>query len=284
MAKNTPAFQFYPQDFIGGTCHMSNEEVGLYIRLLSLLWIRGGTMPFDVERLARMTGTPLLEFDRLWQELQSKFEIAGNVISHARFDEMIATRERRQAAGSLTGKLGGRPTKETQSKGKDKGNQKANETQSKGNVMKNEDRSMKDEDCSMKDEDCSLTTEKESRYTPDFETFWNVYPPKRKNKKGKCFQYWNRAIQDGVTSAEIIDAATEFASSLEGLSDFCPSPAPWLNACRWEDDRNSWRTSQIKATTSQDLPRSVKNEIAGRTMKDAAREQHCKQQRIEEAK
>ena len=278
MAKNTPAFQFYPQDFIGGTCHMSNEEVGLYIRLLSLLWIRGGTMPFDVERLARMTGTPLLEFDRLWQELQSKFEIAGNVISHARFDEMIATRERRQAAGSLTGKLGGRPKKETQTKGKDKGNRKAIERQSKRNVMKNEDRRMKNEEC-------SLTTEKRSRYTPDFETFWNVYPPKRKNKKGECFKFWNRAIADGVNPSEIIDAATEYASSPEGLGEFCPSPSPWLNACRWEDDRNSWRTSQSKGTTKpQDLPRSVKNEIAARQMKEAARKQHCEQERIEQTK
>ena len=275
MAKNTPAFQFYPQDFIGGTCHLSNEEVGLYIRLLSLLWIRGGKMPFDVDRLARMTGTPILEWDALWNEIQNKFQIADNIISHARFDEMIATRERRQAAGSLTGKLGGRPKNETQLKGKTKRNQKANETQTKRNVMKNEDRRMKNEEC-------SLTTEKRSRYTEDFETFWKVFPPKRKNKKGECFKFWNRAIADGVTAAEIIDAATEYASSPEGLSDFCPSPSPWLNACRWEDDRNSWRTSQINESQKpQDLPRSVKNEIAGRQMKEAARKRHCEQLRIE---
>jgi uncharacterized protein YdaU (DUF1376 family) len=38
MARNAPAFQFYVDDFLGGTAHMSNEEVGLYMRLLCMQW------------------------------------------------------------------------------------------------------------------------------------------------------------------------------------------------------------------------------------------------------
>lgn len=41
MARNAPAFQFYVDDFLGGTTHMSNEEVGLYIRLLCMQWSHG---------------------------------------------------------------------------------------------------------------------------------------------------------------------------------------------------------------------------------------------------
>jgi uncharacterized protein YdaU (DUF1376 family) len=34
-SKKDPAFLFYPQDFLVGTYHMSNEQVGMYIRLLA---------------------------------------------------------------------------------------------------------------------------------------------------------------------------------------------------------------------------------------------------------
>ena len=41
MAKD-PAFQFYTQDFITGTMFMSNEQVGIYIRLLCAQHQHGG--------------------------------------------------------------------------------------------------------------------------------------------------------------------------------------------------------------------------------------------------
>jgi len=50
-----PAFQFYADDFLGGTCDMTAEEVGAYIRLLCHQWNKGG-IPNDPERLARMAG------------------------------------------------------------------------------------------------------------------------------------------------------------------------------------------------------------------------------------
>jgi len=50
-----PAFQFYPDDFIGGTCDLSAEEVGAYIRLLCYQWSRG-SIPDDSAKLARIAG------------------------------------------------------------------------------------------------------------------------------------------------------------------------------------------------------------------------------------
>lgn len=42
MAKKDPAFLFYPQDFITGTMFMSNEQTGIYIRLLCSQHQHGG--------------------------------------------------------------------------------------------------------------------------------------------------------------------------------------------------------------------------------------------------
>ena len=33
-----PAFQFYAQDFLTGTLHLTMEERGLYITILALQW------------------------------------------------------------------------------------------------------------------------------------------------------------------------------------------------------------------------------------------------------
>jgi hypothetical protein len=85
---------------------------------------------------------------------------------------------------------------------------------------------------------------KDARYSPEFETFWKIYPPTRKNKKGDCYKHWNLALKD-TDPEEIIRAAAEFASSPEGMGAYCPSPSPWLNQRRWEDDRSSWVTNQI---------------------------------------
>jgi len=49
VAKN-PAFQFYANDFLADTAEWTNEEVGAYIRLLSLQWING-SITADINRL-----------------------------------------------------------------------------------------------------------------------------------------------------------------------------------------------------------------------------------------
>lgn len=44
-----PAFQFYASDFLVGVMGMSNEDVGIYIRLLAFQWERGGLPVADTE-------------------------------------------------------------------------------------------------------------------------------------------------------------------------------------------------------------------------------------------
>lgn len=47
-----PAFQFYPDDFLGGTVTMSNCERGLYISLLCIQWSKGVVSKSDIDRIA----------------------------------------------------------------------------------------------------------------------------------------------------------------------------------------------------------------------------------------
>ena len=53
--NKSPAFQFYPQDFLVGTAMLSAEETGAYIRLLCYSWENDG-LPNDEQLLARLAG------------------------------------------------------------------------------------------------------------------------------------------------------------------------------------------------------------------------------------
>jgi uncharacterized protein YdaU (DUF1376 family) len=50
-----PAFQFYPDDFLAGTFHMSQKDVGAYIRLLCVQW-NNGAIPCEPEKISRLAG------------------------------------------------------------------------------------------------------------------------------------------------------------------------------------------------------------------------------------
>lgn len=55
MANESPAFRFYPRDFIADTLHMTAEEIGGYLLLLCVAWHadRPGYIPNDEELLAK---------------------------------------------------------------------------------------------------------------------------------------------------------------------------------------------------------------------------------------
>jgi len=55
MKSKSPAFQFYPQDFLVGSAMLSAEEAGAYIRLLCYSWTHDG-LPDDDAQLQRLAG------------------------------------------------------------------------------------------------------------------------------------------------------------------------------------------------------------------------------------
>lgn len=72
-----PAFQFYPKDFLtdSNVVVMSLQERGAYITLICQCWIEG-SIPADHTRLARLCGSPLPTFRRLWPALAPCFKPA----------------------------------------------------------------------------------------------------------------------------------------------------------------------------------------------------------------
>ena len=64
--KNIPFLAFYPKDFLADTMHLTAEETGAYIRLLSQCWINGYVVNDD-KTLSRITMT-----GRRWGNIKAR--------------------------------------------------------------------------------------------------------------------------------------------------------------------------------------------------------------------
>ena len=65
--NKSPAFQFYPQDFLVGTAMLSAEETGAYIRLLCYQWTNDG-LPNDQVILGRIAGCGGNAIESIWHK------------------------------------------------------------------------------------------------------------------------------------------------------------------------------------------------------------------------
>lgn len=68
MKAPSPAFSLYPKDILSDeACSaMTDEELGVYVRLLCHAWLEG-SIPADRVRLARLTRRSLPRFGRVWR-------------------------------------------------------------------------------------------------------------------------------------------------------------------------------------------------------------------------
>lgn len=129
MAKD-PGFVFYPNDFEGGTRHMTDAEVGCYMRLLMAQFNRGGVLPADENFLSRFCTS----FKESWPIVQEKFTDVGNgLLQNQKLQ--IETQKRRKFIEhqSDNGKKGGRPKTQI----KPKNNPNESEGEPKANPLGN---------------------------------------------------------------------------------------------------------------------------------------------------
>lgn len=110
----SPAFQFYPKDFITGTIGLTPEEVGAYIRLLCHQWEKG-SVPGEIELIARIVGLPVSRMRRVWYRLLAYFvpDPANPAYGfvNARLERERRKQDEFRKRASDSGKRGGRPKK-----------------------------------------------------------------------------------------------------------------------------------------------------------------------------
>ena len=114
--RTTPAFQFYPAEFLASAKvdRMSMTERRIYITLLCRCWLDNG-LPIDLDELADYARMKPEKFRRLWTDPRCRipqcFHERAGKLHHSRLDDerkKQAEYRRRQADN---GSKGGRPLK-----------------------------------------------------------------------------------------------------------------------------------------------------------------------------
>lgn len=86
--KTDPAFLFYSKDWLSGTAEMMPDEKGVFIDLM-VHQHQNGSIPTELDRIARIVGLPLSEFKRIWKVVGKKyFEEDGRLYNRKMCDIM----------------------------------------------------------------------------------------------------------------------------------------------------------------------------------------------------
>ena len=216
-----PAFQFYADDFLGGTCDMTAEEVGAYIRLLCHQWNKGG-IPNDPERLSRMAGVmpgPSLGY------ASAKFRLCEDgVLRNDRMEEERAKQQQFRASQSEKGKKGA-DTRWKHGPGY--------ATAMPVLIPKHGSPSPSPSPSPNKDKDSEALE------------IYEAFP--LKVGKPKALAAIRKAMEE-VPASRLLELTKTFAASRPSGTPFTPHPTTWFNQKRYEDDPATWVPGDLGKT------------------------------------
>jgi len=235
MKNKSPAFQFYPQDFLSSlqVQTMTTQEVGAYILLLANSWIQKEQcmLPDDENVLRILSKLSEEEWKKSSVKILSCFEKKDGKIYNERLLEEKRKQVKHSKTQSLNGQMGGRPQK---SHGFISG--KPNESQTK--AQKSSSSSISSSSSSSKKK-CSNEL---------FLEFYKIYP--KKKNVGQAEKAWSK-IQNPVETLELIKNALEWQIKSEQWTNdgglYIPYPASYLNGKSWLDEKQE----QNKKTTQE---------------------------------
>jgi len=90
-------FKFYPSDFLVGTSFMTNEEVGIYIRMLIYQWDKGSIPANNLEKLFNCTPSDII---------LSKFKIIDGFLINDRLEVERVAADKKLKNLKASGKKG----------------------------------------------------------------------------------------------------------------------------------------------------------------------------------
>lgn len=222
-----PAFQFYPADFLVGVALFTNEEIGVYIRLLCYQW-NHGRLPKDSKMIARLAVTT----EKKILKVLHKFESDTNGF----FNQRLEIERKKQEDYRNRQALNGQRRWVGNAKPHSKPNPIAQglEQHDAGNALQSSVFSLQNTPISPR----------------GFQEFWDAYP--KKKARGSAIKAWRSGRLDDKLSI-ILTALMWQKKSPDWLKDggqFIPHPATYLRAVSWLDEpiknegvRLEWETA-----------------------------------------
>jgi uncharacterized protein YdaU (DUF1376 family) len=230
---SAPWMPLYVADYLADTAHLSAAEHGAYMLLIMHYW-RAGKLPNDekqLQRIARMTA-------REWansRETIAAFFDDGWV--HGRIENELAKSGLKSTARAQSGSRGG-----TAKSLKNKEASVANATillEQNGSKTLASSSHSQSHITSLRSVKARNAPKPPPKYSPEFELFWDCYPPVANQSKAKASEAFHRL--DKPDKATATDGAMALAAWLEtekqrkpDADKFIPHASTWLNGRRWE--------------------------------------------------
>tara|TARA_R100000234_G_scaffold117490_1_gene96043 strand:- start:46 stop:912 length:867 start_codon:yes stop_codon:yes gene_type:complete len=207
------AWYLFTEDFIAGTQHLTNEEVGVYIRLLCFNWNKKcAGIPNDSYQQYRIANcfsdNEKTSCDKIIKEFF--IQVNDHFQNERQLQEYLYI-SRRMEASKENGKLGGRPKKPS--------------TEPSDNLDKTP----------LTPTTTTTTKQTKERYSLSFEKFWEKIANKvSKGTAEKNFlKIENKWIDHPEELAELYN---KYYKSVEDKK-FAKQPAYWLSAKKYEDEK-----------------------------------------------
>lgn len=203
------AWYLFTEDFVAGTQHLSNEEVGIYIRLLCFNWNkRCSGIPNDSSTQYRIancfTDNEKKSCDNVLQEF---FILVNDKYQNERQLQEYLYISRRMEASKENGKLGGRPKKPSDNLDKTPLPHTPTPTAKQTKVS----------------------------YAPLFLKFWEKVA--NKVSKGTAEKNYMKLEDKWIEKPEeLADMYNKYYKSVED-KQFAKQPAFWLSAKKYEDEQ-----------------------------------------------
>lgn len=236
-------YQHHIGDFIKDTAFLTNEEVGIYMKLLWLYYDSESPLQNNLKVLALKVNARDKEFV-VHDILANFFQLVDDEWHHTRCDKEIAEYAEFCAKQKANGLKGGRP-KSTQEKPTE------NPSVTQGIPKKTLTTNHK-----------PLTTN--HLYTDSFNEFWKVYP--RHESKKEAAQAFSKVTEPLEVLIKSVKAQT-IARNWDKKENFgfIPHASTWLNQRRWEDEvvQVSSKPKELPLATDKQIEEAYRIECGG---------------------
>lgn len=105
MAKQDPAFLFYPKDWKSGTSEMTPQEKGVYVDLLCHQH-QNGSLPCEIDRIRNIVGIDAQTFKKIWAVVSLKFYESEGRLYNAKLMEVMGERSAKAKINKIIGTFG----------------------------------------------------------------------------------------------------------------------------------------------------------------------------------
>jgi len=106
--SSAPYFPFYPSDYLADTGHLSTEQHGAYLLLLFASWPRGGRLPNDPKKLARIARISPRRWHLIAPDVLDFFVEDGDEIVSERLAKESQKADSKRQLRISCGRLGGK--------------------------------------------------------------------------------------------------------------------------------------------------------------------------------